>query len=706
VVECIITGVHNEAVAFFFDNSGSHFEHCCIVRHGGNPFNSSNGAGGPPGIGELVTTNANGDSCDIYGNIYLGPLFLDPLAGDFHLSNWSPCIGVGQAGGPDEDIEGNPRPNPPGSLPDIGAYENSLAAPVPYQGLSGSLSGTLDPGTYRIAATITVNAGTTLRLLPGTTFLFGGPYPFEIYGTLVAEGIEGDSIVFTSDGPLPEPWRGVRFLSSSSAGSFSYCIFEYGYAAGGDSGDHGGAVYCDRASLSFDHCSFRYNTATALGGAVYCESASIPFLNCTFQENGAYGGGAVHCGNSSPSFVSCPFRGNAAYGSSSYGGALSCNHALPQLMNCLFEDNQSENDGGGVYCVDHASPTFIDCIFSNNLAPRGGAVYCRTNSSPIFTNCALAGNWATEGGAVRCFGGSSPTFTHCAFSGNLADYDGGALYCWEASSPRLTYCTLRGNCAGEGGGLYCRGSSPILTNCSLSENIGTRNGGGVYCLWSSPILNSTIIAFSEGEGVYFQDGAESRIVFCNFYANSGGNFAFYNDDSSQGPPYIGQLDTTNANGDSCDTYYNIFLDPEFISSDDFHLQANSPCVDAGDPSLPLDPDTTVADIGAFYFDQSAAEPIVVLLPKTFALHPNWPNPFNATTMIRYDVSRPGLVRLTIYNLLGQEVARLVDRRQLAGTYTIAWDGTSALGAPVASGIYIYQLKAGDFMEAKKVVLIR
>jgi predicted outer membrane repeat protein len=702
VVNCIVTGLHNEAVSFFFDNSGSHFEHCCILRHGGTPFNSPDGAGGPPSIGRLVATNANGDSCDIYGNIYLGPLFLDPLAGDFHLSDWSPCIGAGQAGSFDEDIDGNPRPNPPGSLPDIGAYENSLAAPIPYQGLSGTLNGILGPGIYRIAGTISVNAGATLRLLPGTTFLFGGPFPFEVYGTLLAEGTASDSILFTSDGPMPEPWRGVRFHGSSTSGTFSYCIFEYGYAAGGDSADHGGAVYCSRASLSFDDCRFRYNRARGLGGAVYCGYAAPPFVNCTFQANLAYGGGAVCCENSSPTLTDCSFLGNSVSGATSYGGALCCLHASPRLTNCLLEGNYSESYAGGVYCEDHASPTFTTCIFSNNLASdRGGAVYCETNSSPVLTNCTLAGNQTRTGGAVCCFGGSSPRFTDCVLSGNTVYYEGAGIYCAQQSSPNFTRCTISVNSASWGAGVYCRESSPNFTNCTLSGNLASRIGGGVYFLSSSPVLNSTTIAFSGGEAIYFQNSAGSQIHHCDFFGNTGGSFTFYNNDSSQGPPQIGELDTTNANGDSCDTFRNIFLDPEFISSDDFHLQASSPCIDAGDPSLPLDPDTTVADIGAFYFDQSAAEPPVIIVPTAYALHPNWPNPFNSSTMIRYDVPQSGRVSLTIFNLLGQSVATLFDGRQLAGSYNIAWDA-----ANLPSGVYLCCMEAPGFMQTRKMLLVK
>jgi hypothetical protein len=85
---------------------------------------------GPPEIGQLTTTNANGDSCDSYTNIFLDPLFVNAPAGDLHLTDYSPCIGAGIFSELEDDFEGDPRPNPWWSYPDIGMDEHWLAGPV------------------------------------------------------------------------------------------------------------------------------------------------------------------------------------------------------------------------------------------------------------------------------------------------------------------------------------------------------------------------------------------------------------------------------------------------------------------------------------------------------------------------------------------------------------------------------------------------
>jgi len=89
------------------------------------------------------------------------------------------------------------------------------------------------------------------------------------------------------------------------------------------------------------------------------------------------------------------------------------------------------------------------------------------------------------------------------------------------------------------------------------------------------------------------------------------------------------------------------------------------------------------------------------IPKTFELSQNYPNPFNPITEIKYGLPRDCRVRLEVYNILGQKVASLVDGKQKAGYKTVRWDA----GA-LSSGIYFYRLQAGDFVETKKMILLK
>jgi Cohesin domain/FlgD Ig-like domain/Putative Ig domain len=94
------------------------------------------------------------------------------------------------------------------------------------------------------------------------------------------------------------------------------------------------------------------------------------------------------------------------------------------------------------------------------------------------------------------------------------------------------------------------------------------------------------------------------------------------------------------------------------------------------------------------------------LPTGYTLYQNFPNPFNPATEIRFDLPAPTPVKLTVYNLLGAEVAVLIDGELPGGHHTVVWDGKDHSGNTVASGIYFYRLKAADYAAQKKMILIK
>ena len=93
-------------------------------------------------------------------------------------------------------------------------------------------------------------------------------------------------------------------------------------------------------------------------------------------------------------------------------------------------------------------------------------------------------------------------------------------------------------------------------------------------------------------------------------------------------------------------------------------------------------------------------------PRAFALHANYPNPFNPSTAIRYQLAAASQVRLELYDVLGQKVRTLVHEVQPAGYYQVAWDSLNEAGAPVAAGVYFYRLQAGDFTQVRKLLLLK
>jgi parallel beta-helix repeat protein len=126
------------------------------------------------------------------------------------------------------------------------------------------------------------------------------------------------------------------------------------------------------------------------------------------------------------------------------------------------------------------------------------------------------------GGGIFCKE-SSPTITNCTISDNSVGWYGGGIFC-EDSSPTITNCTISGNSADyNGGGIYCWDSSPIITNCTISGNSADVWGGGIYCGDSSPtITNCTISDNSagwDGGGIFCEDSSPT-ITNCTISGNS------------------------------------------------------------------------------------------------------------------------------------------------------------------------------------------
>ncbi|RPH94733.1 T9SS C-terminal target domain-containing protein [candidate division KSB1 bacterium] len=546
----------------FQSSPSSSFRYCDIFASGGT--NIGNPSHGPTAIGQLLGTNSNGDSSDIYLNIFNNPLFVDEAGGDLHLKEYSPCIGAGDPVNPPvTDFEGNLRPNPAGSHPDIGAYENERDVPLR---LCGSLSGILGPGVLHVTCPIQVNTGDSLLLMPNTTIIFDGPYPFDIYGTLMAEGTAADSIYFRTDTLAnPDRWRGLRFFTGSSGSRLSYCSIKYGLATGEGSARSGGGIYCEDTSPVFTHCAVFRNHAYENGGGIACGLNAQPeFLNCTISGNRAENDGGGTAGNGV--YSHCTISGNkAVQGSGGTSGET-------DLTDCIISINEGYSSGG------FRGGTFTRCTVSGNRALAGAGAGCQG----MFIDCRIANNIGLSGpGGVL----DGISFTNCVISGN----------------------------SGSVGALEIHGSTTFY-NCTINGNTGAN--GIVRCIGCSAVFNSSILSFSNGIGAKFDgDCSGCQFHYCDFYGNSGGNFA------GSIPAGLGSLTTTNINGDPCDATWNVFVAPAFVNAGggDFHLSQYSRCLGAGDPTNPppLDmegtsrpnPDDSNPDIGAYESPLNAPLPL-------------------------------------------------------------------------------------------------
>jgi hypothetical protein len=316
--------------------------------------------------------------------------------------------------------------------------------------------------------------------------------------------------------------------------------------------------------------------------------------------------------------------------------------------------------GGGVACESYAGSIVTNCVLVNNSAfsSGGGA------SGGTLNNCTIIGNHA----ASNSGGVTAATLNNCIVSNNSASFGGGADSC------QLYNCTIIGNQADQGGGTY----NCTLINCMITGNSANDNGfGGGGGAYQSTLYNCTVA----GNRAYFSQGGGT--YHCTLYNSA----VYYNTSFTSYPNYAGGL-----LNNCCATPLpssgggNFANDPLFVNqtSGDFHLQTNSPCINAGNNTYAfgagdLDGSPRIVggtiDIGAYEF-QSPVSMISYAWLYTYQV------PINANTDLS-DADHDGMNNWqewrtgTIPNDPASLLKMLTPTNDISGT-TITWQSVSGL----------------------------
>ena len=353
------------------------------------------------------------------------------------------------------------------------------------------------------------------------------------------------------------------------------------------------------------------------------------------------------------------------------GVAIGCLYSGPIIESNIIEDNTnyghySQNfDGAGLY-ASQATCVIRNNIFRRNVSPGSGGGIAILNSSGIV----ISGN---------------------TFISNEAVSYGGAIKLYEASNTLIEGNVIVGNHGDEGGGgiSMTLGGHNLLINNTFDSDTG--NGGSAVALMNTDynLIKNNIMTSNNPDfgikkawGIPFSD----TVIYNAFFDNAPGDV-----DSV----FLGQG--------------NIFANPLFVDKANgiYHLMSNSPCINAGDPSSPLDPDGTRADMGPFYFNHfvGIGDPGTAI-PREFGLEQNYPNPFNTNTIIRFVVPEKELVSLNVFDIEGRLVAKLLDDLVDPGYHEIIWGGMDHKGNPLSSGVYFYDLNTGDKNISKKMLFLK
>ena len=538
------------------------------------------------------------------------------------------------------------------------------------------------------------------------------------------------------------------------------CDIHTNTASTGGNYSVGGAVFAYNGNIEISNCSIYDNDATQ-GGGIYLYQCSgvidgntISTNNTSLASETRKGAGVmlVECNNVTVSNNN--ISGNT--GAETGGGLVIENSTNVVVSGGQVDNNTASTNAGGAF-VDGSDATFDGVVFDTNGATTisGGALETANAADVTITESTFRSNTAPLGGALHINGGVG-TINHNLFVGNNSTISYAAALLSALTGGSLIGNTLDANTsAGIGGAGVISSAIPVYNNifanttgtalsCSgapaatVSYNLMSNNGtdyagcsGGTGALTGDPLfvdapsgdyhlaLHSPAIDAGEPNPINNDpDGSRGDM---GYY----GSHAFTMDQ----PSYPKNLMVDISSGDAVLTWdanpegdladYAVYCDT--ISGFTPGAANFVTLVTAGTETLNLGAAADTAyyrvsvvdndDYASGYSDEAGYEStpptgIGESVALRTRLGQNRPNPFNPVTTIVYELQSQAAVTLDVYDVDGSLVRRLVSEAKGPGSYTVDWDGKNDSGAQVASGIYFYRLVAGEFVETRKMVLLK
>ncbi len=326
----------------------------------------------------------------------------------------------------------------------------------------------------------------------------------------------------------------------------------------------------------------------------------------------------------------------------------------------------------------------------------------------------ITGGLAPDGGGIHVTAGNVE-IDHDLIVGNGAEVRGSGILLDRASAPpiapwihhNVVWDNFDATPADEGDphGVFHFGQTFGVVEHNL---IGRSDGNGLLTVTgATPSLRHNIFIENgiagppaRGRGICWTSGTPPSLFHNLFFANVLAAILW--------PAGGGNMSGTFANSVSPTdfVYGNLDANPLLVDPDDgdFHLQSQSPAIDAGDPTLPFDPDGTIADLGPFFFDQGgtgapAASEVGVRIVAA-------PNPFQSATTISFVAADETRVETEILDVRGRRVRRVAGAACAAGTCRVEWDGRDESGEPVAGGVYLVRVNVDGVARSTPVLLLR
>jgi len=283
------------------------------------------------------------------------------------------------------------------------------------------------------------------------------------------------------------------------------------------------------------------------------------------------------------------------------------------------------------------------------------------------------------------------------------------MYIYDEIDPMIIGNSISNNTSELGGGIACTDNcNPIITNCTISENIANYFGGGLFVnINCNPIITNSIFwadeALLSGNELYLNTEDCDPDFYYNDIHGGINSFGIVAGCSFTGI-YVNNIDSNP-----------FFID---IGLHPYSIDYNSPCINAGKPDTTglFLPQYDLADNPRIFNDRidiGAYEWQGVEIQEEEIPHnsfiisyiSNYPNPFNSTTTISFSLIGESKVDLIVFNLKGQRVISLINNDLVEGDHSVVWNGIDETGKSVSSGVYFYRLQINGKDETKKKCIL-
>ncbi|MBN2280913.1 MAG: C10 family peptidase [Candidatus Marinimicrobia bacterium] len=523
---------------------------------------------------------------------------------------------------------------------------------------------TLEAGIIKVLGDIAIPENVTLTILPGAEMVFQGNYELKVDGNIIAEGSPDNRIKFSVSDTTgfsnfdgnSGGWKGIYLTGKANdTTSFKFCDFEFVKKSNA-------IRNINNNNLFLYKCTFRNNIGSVLG-FWFNQEKRIKIDKCLFENNINHGSNTY----------------------ANWGTAIVGYYANLDITNSIFANNKIMK-AGVINLANTSTLNLVNCTITDNLPQENtlAVLDFSTDSELNIQNTIL---WNDQVNEIHFSGKNKISLSYTDLQSGLSQISGDAPH-------------------------FLQYENNLNVDPQFADNTYQLTGLS-QCIDRGTLPGDSLIIDSLDFKLDFRMYSNAIDLGAQEYAGNPENFGvgFTADIDSGGSP----LEVTFSDTTKTDNIISVQWD--FENDGTWDSDDRSEVVHVYDrpgvysvSMLALTADSIPVFVLAQNLVTVSGEAVAIeknsLVPENFYLAQNFPNPFNPSTTIHYGLPEPADVLLEIYNLLGQKVTTLEKAPKPAGHYSVKWLGTSDLGKPVPSGIYIYTLKYNHIRLSNKMFFMK